>query len=514
MTGIGSDPRNSDRRGAAAGSPPARCGRPRVDSPTGNGERHVNAVWQPTRRRTEPASRSRTRRPARRWRPFPTSAARRRAHRRRGPRRPAGLGGGRLRGALAAILMAARAWMVANGDRVVETICGETGRPADETQFAELSYGISALEFWAKHASVDPGRRGRRDRLALVRGGRKLKVRYAPVGVVGVIGPWNYPLNNSFGDCIPALTAGNAVVLKPSEVTPLTSLLMAEMLAEAGMPEGVFTVATGTRRDRRRPGRPRRLRDVHGLGRDRQEGDGAGGRDADAGQPRARRQGPDDRPRRRRHRARRQRRRQLRPQQLRPGLHLGRADLRRGRGPRRVRRSPHGEGRGAAAGSARRARQRRRRRDHLPAPARADRRPRPRRGRSRCRAEDRRPDRRRTGSLLRADGADRGRPLDALHDRGDVRADAAGDEGRRRRGGRRPGQRGQLRSAGIGLDPRHRSRRGDRPADRGGGRVRQRRAAELRGAGAADGRLEAVRARLPPRPRRDPQVHASASRSS
>ncbi len=70
-------------------------------------------------------------------------------------------------------------------------------------------------------------------------------VRYAPLGVVGVIGPWNYPLNNSFGDCIPALAAGNAVVLKPSEITPLTSLLMAEMLAECGMPEHVFQVATG-----------------------------------------------------------------------------------------------------------------------------------------------------------------------------------------------------------------------------------------------------------------------------
>ena len=48
--------------------------------------------------------------------------------------------------------------------------------------------------------------------------------------MIGVIGPWNYPFNNSFGDCIPALAAGNAVVLKPSEITPLTSLLMAEML--------------------------------------------------------------------------------------------------------------------------------------------------------------------------------------------------------------------------------------------------------------------------------------------
>jgi acyl-CoA reductase-like NAD-dependent aldehyde dehydrogenase len=60
--------------------------------------------------------------------------------------------------------------------------------------------------------------------------------------VVGVIGPWNYPLTNSFGDCIPALAAGNSVVLKPASLTPLTSLLMAEGLRESGLPEGVFTV--------------------------------------------------------------------------------------------------------------------------------------------------------------------------------------------------------------------------------------------------------------------------------
>ena len=60
-----------------------------------------------------------------------------------------------------------------------------------------------------------------------------------------MIGPWNYPLTNSFGDCIPALMAGNSVILKPSEVTPLTSLLMAEGLRECGLPENVFQVATG-----------------------------------------------------------------------------------------------------------------------------------------------------------------------------------------------------------------------------------------------------------------------------
>ena len=52
----------------------------------------------------------------------------------------------------AEVLLAARRWMVANAERVVTTIVGETGRPADETQFAELAYGLSALEFWAKNA--------------------------------------------------------------------------------------------------------------------------------------------------------------------------------------------------------------------------------------------------------------------------------------------------------------------------------------------------------------------------
>jgi acyl-CoA reductase-like NAD-dependent aldehyde dehydrogenase/choline dehydrogenase-like flavoprotein len=144
----------------------------------------------------------------------------------------------------AEVLLAARSWMVANAERVVTTIVGETGRPADETQFSELAYGLSALEFWAHTAPSYLADEEIQSASPFVRG-RKLVVRYAPLGVIGVIGPWNYPLINSFGDCIPALAAGNAVVLKPSEVTPLTSLLMAEMLAECGLPEGVFQVATG-----------------------------------------------------------------------------------------------------------------------------------------------------------------------------------------------------------------------------------------------------------------------------
>src|SRR4029077_19314528 len=75
--------------------------------------------------------------------------------------------------------------------------------------------------------------------------GKKLILRFRPLGLIGVIGPWNYPLTNSFGDCIPALAAGNSVILKPSEITPLTSMLMAEGLRECGLPENVLQIATG-----------------------------------------------------------------------------------------------------------------------------------------------------------------------------------------------------------------------------------------------------------------------------
>ena len=144
----------------------------------------------------------------------------------------------------AEVLVAARRWMGANAERVIETIVSETGKSWDDAEFTEITYGTDALAFWAAKAPEYLADEDVESANPFVRG-KRLIVRYAPVGVVGVIGPWNYPLTNSFGDCIPALAAGNAVVMKPSELTPLTSLLMAEMLAESGLPDGVFGVVTG-----------------------------------------------------------------------------------------------------------------------------------------------------------------------------------------------------------------------------------------------------------------------------
>ncbi|GHD34218.1 aldehyde dehydrogenase family protein [Nocardiopsis kunsanensis] len=69
---------------------------------------------------------------------------------------------------------------------------------------------------------------------------------HEPVGVVGAITPWNYPLHQIVLKVVPALLAGNTVVLKPSEVAPLSAYALAEIFDEAGLPEGVFNLVSGT----------------------------------------------------------------------------------------------------------------------------------------------------------------------------------------------------------------------------------------------------------------------------
>ena len=175
--------------------------------------------------------------------------------------------------------------------------------------------------------------------------GKKLVMRYEPLGVVGVIGPWNFPLVNGFGDCIPALMAGNSVILKPSEVTPLSSLLMAEMFARMRHAGGCLPGRDRRRQHRRGADRRGRLRHVHRLDPYGPAVAKAaaetlipchlelGGKDpmivcADADVEQGR-----------------ERRRVLLDEQRRAGLHLGRARVRRGADLRRVRAARDREGR-------------------------------------------------------------------------------------------------------------------------------------------------------------------------
>jgi acyl-CoA reductase-like NAD-dependent aldehyde dehydrogenase len=144
----------------------------------------------------------------------------------------------------AVVLRRMQRWIVEHTEEVIATICAETGKAYEDALLAEVSYGAAAFGFWARqapHYLADTRVRSTQPLVA----GKRLVQRYRPMGLVGVIGPWNYPLTNSFGDCIPALAAGNAVLLKPSEITPLTSLLLAAGLRESGLPDSVFEVVTG-----------------------------------------------------------------------------------------------------------------------------------------------------------------------------------------------------------------------------------------------------------------------------
>ena len=144
----------------------------------------------------------------------------------------------------ARVLLRAQKWVMDNAERIVQTIMSETGKTFEDAELAEIGYAGNAFGFWAKYGAGYLADERIKSSQVLVKG-KKLINRYRPLGLIGVIGPWNYPLTNSFGDCIPALMAGNSVILKPSEITPLTSMLLAEGMRESGLPENVLQIATG-----------------------------------------------------------------------------------------------------------------------------------------------------------------------------------------------------------------------------------------------------------------------------
>jgi acyl-CoA reductase-like NAD-dependent aldehyde dehydrogenase len=134
--------------------------------------------------------------------------------------------------------------LVERQERVVEIVVRESGKPATEALMIDVFAACDAMAYWAKHAPrlLKP----RKQRLhGMLRFMKKLEIVYRPLGVVGVISPWNGPVILSLNPTIQALLAGNAVVVKPSEVTPFSGQVVADLFAAAGLPEGVLTVLTG-----------------------------------------------------------------------------------------------------------------------------------------------------------------------------------------------------------------------------------------------------------------------------
>jgi betaine-aldehyde dehydrogenase len=126
-------------------------------------------------------------------------------------------------------------------DEFVRAECEDTGKPIRLTAEEELPPAVDELRFFAGAARLLEGRSA----------GEYLKdhtsfVRREPIGVVGQVTPWNYPLMMAIWKIAPALAAGNSVVLKPSDTTPATTTMLAELAAEF-LPPGVFNVVCGDR---------------------------------------------------------------------------------------------------------------------------------------------------------------------------------------------------------------------------------------------------------------------------
>jgi aldehyde dehydrogenase (NAD+) len=135
----------------------------------------------------------------------------------------------------AGYLAAIAAGLGERSEEIAATIAQELGMPLKLSQMIQV--GLPASQFAAMP--------GLMEEVAWEEEIGNSRVLREAVGVVGAITPWNYPLNQIAAKVAPALAAGCTVVLKPSEVTPLNAFMLAEVIAEAGLPAGVFNLVTG-----------------------------------------------------------------------------------------------------------------------------------------------------------------------------------------------------------------------------------------------------------------------------
>ncbi|MCC5989215.1 MAG: betaine-aldehyde dehydrogenase [Pararhodobacter sp.] len=119
---------------------------------------------------------------------------------------------------------------------MIETL--DTGKPLQETLVADAASGADALEYFGGLAPTVTGE-------SIPLGGDFAYTIREPLGVCAGIGAWNYPIQIACWKAAPALAFGNAMVFKPSEMTPLSALKLAEILTEAGLPAGLFNVLQG-----------------------------------------------------------------------------------------------------------------------------------------------------------------------------------------------------------------------------------------------------------------------------
>ncbi|HJQ31580.1 MAG TPA: aldehyde dehydrogenase family protein [Pyrinomonadaceae bacterium] len=144
----------------------------------------------------------------------------------------------------AGVVMRARALVLEEMDEVAALISRESGKPAAEAIAMEIVPTLDLMQFFARKS--ERMLRPEKIDIGLYRFmGRSSVIEYRPLGVVGIISPWNFPWATPLGEVVMGLMAGNCVVLKPSELTPLVGLKVGEVFRRAGLPEGVLEVVTG-----------------------------------------------------------------------------------------------------------------------------------------------------------------------------------------------------------------------------------------------------------------------------
>lgn len=144
------------------------------------------------------------------------------------------------------ILKRARDLLFRNVYALAELITQEMGKPIAESFSAEMEASLDLFDYYLRHAARWLKTQRVRLHNPVFRRRRCWNV-IEPVGVFGLITPWNWPVLIPLGTIVPALLAGNAVVFKPSEYTPLVGRRLWEIFREAGLPSGVFEIVYGAR---------------------------------------------------------------------------------------------------------------------------------------------------------------------------------------------------------------------------------------------------------------------------
>lgn len=141
----------------------------------------------------------------------------------------------------AAALTRLAATIQARADEYARVETRQAGKPIRLTTEFDVPGSIDNIAFFAGAARNLEGKAS-----AEWDGAHTSIIRREPIGVVGSIAPWNYPLQMAMWKILPAIAAGNTIVLKPAEITPLTALMLAQDCLAAGIPPGVVNVVTGT----------------------------------------------------------------------------------------------------------------------------------------------------------------------------------------------------------------------------------------------------------------------------